>query len=132
MRSVTRTLTMIVVLGAVLGTSACSDGAGSSSAQSSASDAGVIAPIIVQLADQDGRTVTVGLDNVVDLVAVDPKAWTATIADPSIAEFVAGGTRGGATFNPGLQPLAAGTTEVTLKNGSDGSTVVFTLEVTEE
>lgn len=129
MRTVTRALTVITIIGAVLGTSACTSG--TPSGQSSASDAGVIAPVIVQLADQDGRTVSVGLGNVVDLVAVDPKAWTAKIADPSIAEFVAGGTRGGATFNPGLQPLAVGTTEVTLTNDSDDTTVVFTLEVTE-
>ncbi|WP_431031168.1 hypothetical protein [Plantibacter sp. RU18] len=129
MRTVTRALTVIAILGAVLGTSACTSG--TPSGRSSASDAGVIAPVIVQLADQDGRTVSVGLGNVVDLVAVDPKAWTAKITDPSIAEFVAGGTRGGATFNPGVQPLAVGTTEVTLTNDSDDTTVVFTLEVTE-
>jgi len=129
MRRVTRALTAIAILGAVLGTSGCTGE--SPSGQASASDAGVIAPVIVQLVEQDGRTVTVGLDNVVDLVAVDPTVWTAEIADPSIAEFVEGGTRGGATFNPGLQPLAAGSTEVTLSNDSDGTTVVFTLEVTD-
>lgn len=131
MRRVTRALTVIAIVGGVLGTSACTGDAGSPSGQSSETVAGVIAPVIVQLADQDGRTVTVGLDNVVDLVAVDPTVWTATIADPSIAEFVDGGSRSGATFNPGLQPLAVGTTEVTLTNSSDDSTVVFTLEVTD-
>ncbi len=129
MRSASRGLTVIAIVGALLGTSACTGGSDEPSDQGSASAAGVIAPVIVQLVDQDGRTVSVGLDNVVDLVAVDPTVWSAEIEDPSIAEYVPGGSRGGASFNPGLQPLAVGRTEVTLTNRSDDSTVVFTLEV---
>ncbi|KQM17824.1 hypothetical protein ASF83_01645 [Plantibacter sp. Leaf171] len=129
MRSATRGLTVIAIVGALLGTSACTGSSDEPSGQGSASAAGVIAPVIVQLVDQDGRTISVGLDNVVDLVAVDPNAWSAEIEDPSIAEYVPGGSRGGASFNPGLQPLAVGSTDVTLTNRSDDSTVVFTLEV---
>ena len=129
MRRATRGLTVIAIVGAVLGTSACTGGGDAPSGQSSSSEAGVIAPVIVQLVDQDGRTVTVGLDNVVDLVAVDPTVWSAEIEDPSIAEYVPGGSRGGASFNPGLQPLEVGSTTVTLTNSSDDSTVVLTLEV---
>jgi ABC-type Fe3+-hydroxamate transport system substrate-binding protein len=129
MRSASRGLTVIAIVGALLGTSACTGGSDEPSDQVSASAAGVIAPVIVQLVDQDGRTVSVGLDNVVDLVAVDPTVWSAEIEDPSIAEYVPGGSRGGASFNPGLQPLAVGSTTVALTNRSDDSTVVFTLEV---
>ncbi|MFM8528787.1 MAG: hypothetical protein ACKOD2_03760 [Ilumatobacteraceae bacterium] len=88
----------------------------------------VVAPIMVDLASAGGTTVTVPLGNVVILNSETPTAWTATIADPSIASFTAGGSDGSATFNPGLTPLGAGTTEVTVTDGT--STVTFTLTVT--
>ncbi|WP_080796369.1 hypothetical protein [Corynebacterium pacaense] len=60
--------------------------------------------------------------------ATESADWTATISDPSVAEFVAGGVRNGARFNPGIKALKAGTSEVTLV-GPDGVAHTLTLKV---
>ncbi len=86
------------------------------------------APIFVDPATADGTTVEVPVGNVVVITVDEPTAWTATIADPAVATFTAGGTDGTAEFNPGLTPLQAGTTEVTITDGT--VTVTFTLTVT--
>src|SRR5690606_30632508 len=96
---------------------------------SSDSDNGeALPPIMVDVAEVDGTTVQVPLDNVLVLTGDDDtlKAWSATIADPSIVEFVPGKDDGSAQFNPGLDPLAEGVTEVTLDNADSGDTLTFT------
>lgn len=105
----------------------CSDDLSSSSDTTQASSQ-LPAPVIVDATGLDGSTVSVPLGNVVVVNADDPTAWTATIADPAIATFTAGSDDGSATFNPGFAPVQAGTTEVTMTDGT--TTVTFTLEVT--
>jgi hypothetical protein len=93
----------------------------------------VLPPIIVELADAEGTTVEVPLDNVVDLVTGDDEdvtAWTAKVSDESVVEFVPGKDDGSAQFNPGLTPLAEGTSDVVLSNSETDSTVSFTVTVT--
>lgn len=121
-----------VVGAAALGLTACTP-AGSSDSASGSSSASVLPPVIEKISDLDGTTVQVPLTNTVDLVTADGDdvtAWSAEIADDTIAEFVRGKEDGGATFNPGLTPLAAGTTDVVLTNTTTGEKVAFTLEVT--
>jgi hypothetical protein len=94
----------------------------------------VVAPVTVKIADIDGTTVRVALNQVVNLdtgsLAVD--SYSGTVADPSIATFTRGAKTGEATFNPGLTPHKVGTTEVTLSNKDGGiQDVEFTLTVTE-
>ncbi len=93
----------------------------------------VVAPVTVKIADLDGTTVKVALNQVVNLdtgsLATD--SYSGTVADTSIATFTPGGKKGGADFNPGLTPHKAGTTEVTLSNSDGGiQDVEFTLTVT--
>lgn len=94
----------------------------------------VVAPVTVKIADIDGTTVRVALNQVVNLdpgsLAVD--SYSGTVADPSIATFTKGAKTGEAKFNPGLTPHKVGTTEVTLSNKDGGiQDVEFTLTVTE-
>ena len=117
-------------LGACSGTSSTPSKPSNSSSGSSAS---VIAPIIVDLATINGTTVEVSLNNVVDLNSGDTTVtdWVGLVADPSIAEFVRGKDDGSATFNPGIRPLAVGTTSVTVSNIKlSGKSSIFTLVVT--
>jgi hypothetical protein len=89
----------------------------------------VVAPIFVDPATVDGTTVSVPLDNVVVINVDDPTAWTGKVADESIATFTPGSADGTATFNPGVQPVAEGTTTVTITE-KGGATHTFTLTVT--
>ena len=116
---------------ATLGLAACSTASSDTSSDTSSEASQVIAPIIVDTADLNGTTVDLPLNNVMDIVVpADTEAdWTASVADPSILEFVAGGSDGSATFNPGIKPLKAGSTEVTLTNSVTGDTVTFTVNV---
>lgn len=133
-REAFRILGAVVVVGSLV--AACSDNGDKPEATTTmlestttvADGAQVVAPVMVDLASVGGTTVTVPLGNVVILGTDTPDAWTATIADPAVASFTAGGTDGSATFNPGLTPMGAGTTEVTLTDGT--TTVTFTLTVT--
>jgi len=93
----------------------------------------VVAPVTVKIADIGGTTVTVALNQVVNLdtgsLATD--SYSGTVADTSIATFTQGGKKDGADFNPGLTPHHVGTTDVTLSNSDGGiQDVEFTLTVT--
>ena len=112
-------LTSIVAVSAVIGLSACSASP-------------PVAPVTVSVGTLQGATVDVGLNQVVNIdtgdLAVD--SYTAEIVDPSVVEFVQGRKDGDATFNPGLKPLKAGSTEVTLTNAQGGiQPLTFTVTV---
>lgn len=89
-------------------------------------------PIIADLSSIDSTTVEVPVGSTVDLTGGGDAVtdWTAEIADEAVASFVPGRDDGSATFNPGLDALAAGSTEVTMTNSSSGDTVTFTVNVT--
>lgn len=95
----------------------------------SSTSAEQIGPVVVDVSSADGTTVETTVSRVIDLDVgdTDVTAWTATIADPAVLTFVAGTDDGSATFNPGLTPTAAGSTAVTLTDGT--TTVEFTVDV---
>lgn len=89
-------------------------------------------PIIVDISTVDGTTVSVPVGGAVDLTG-DEKTytdWTAQVADDKVVAFVPGKDEGGASFNPGLDALAEGSSEVTLTNSETGDSATFTVEVT--
>ena len=92
----------------------------------------VLPPVIADLTAVDGTTVVVKVGGTIDLTGDDSTYtdWTASIADPAIAEFTPGRNDGSASFNPGITGLAAGSTEVTLTNSTSGTAVTFTVDVT--
>ena len=93
----------------------------------------VVSPVTVKIADLDGTTVKVALNQVVNLDTGDlaTDSYSGKVDDTSIATFTKGGKSGGADFNPGLTPHKVGTTEVTLSNSDGGiQDVEFTLDVT--
>ncbi|MCS5716734.1 hypothetical protein N1027_01135 [Herbiconiux sp. CPCC 205763] len=133
----TRVLAAFAIVGAAaVGLSACSSTNGNEPAatpSSTSESSSMLPPVIVEIADAEGTTVEVPLDNVVDLVTGDNEsvsAWTAKISDESVIEFVPGKDDGSAQFNPGLTPLAEGTSDVVLSNSETDSTVSFTVTVT--
>ncbi|QWT25125.1 hypothetical protein KPL76_07215 [Subtercola sp. PAMC28395] len=99
----------------------------------SSSGSTLIAPIVVNLSSVNGQVVTVGLNNVVDLNtgATIVTNWRGEVADPTIAKFVEGHIDGGATFNPGITPLAVGASTVTVTNRITGFRTTFDLVVTQ-
>lgn len=100
----------------------------------STTDSQALPPVIADITTIDGTTVTAQVGDAIDLIGDDTTftAWTADIADESIVRFVPGKDDGSAQFNPGLDALKAGRTEVTLDNSSTGDEVTFTVEVTEK
>ncbi|BDI22457.1 hypothetical protein [Herbiconiux sp. L3-i23] len=115
------------ILAGTLLLSGCAAGGAGPDASPSPS---AIGPVIVTVDGAlAGTTVTLPMGRVLDLDAETPDAWSATFSDPAIAEFTPGGTKDGATFNPGITPLEAGSTEVSLTDGTDE--IAFTLQVTE-
>lgn len=92
----------------------------------------VIAPVVEDVGDLQGATIELRVGQVLDIntgsMAVD--SYSGTVADPEIAEFVAGHTDATATFNPGVTGLAEGTTTVVLSNSNGGiQDVTFTVDV---
>lgn len=129
-----RALALTVGLVLVVPLAACSDDDDDGGTATTAASSGdsALPPIISDLSSIDGTTVAVPEGGTVDLTG-DTETytdWTADIADPAIVSFVAGRDEGGAQFNPGLQALAVGSTEVTLSNTTSGETRTFTVEVT--
>jgi hypothetical protein len=71
--------------------------------------------------------VTVRITNTIVLTVSDPGNWSATIAEVKVAKFVTGGDQGGYTTNPGISPLAVGSTIATVTSPSGE---IFTLAIT--
>lgn len=95
----------------------------------------VIAPVTMDAGDLQGETVELIVDQVLNINTGDlaVESYSGEVADPAVAEFVAGYTDGSATFNPGVRALSVGTTEVVLSNSDGGiQDVTFTVEVTEK
>ncbi|MGO2684277.1 hypothetical protein [Microbacterium sp.] len=90
-------------------------------------------PVIVDINDIDGTTVEVAEGNAIDLTGDDDTYldWTAEIDNGDVVAFVPGKDDGSAQFNPGLDAVTVGESEVTLDNATSGDTVTFTVKVTE-
>ncbi|MRG59861.1 hypothetical protein GE115_08265 [Agromyces sp. CFH 90414] len=130
--SVRRAVAASMALAALAMLAACSSAA-TDDPSSAEPGASMVAPVVVDLAEVDGTTIEVDAGNVIDLTGDDETytAWTADIADESIATFIPGRDDGSAQFDPGIEALAPGETEVVLENGETGDVVEFTVEVTE-
>jgi hypothetical protein len=91
---------------------------------------GVTGPVVVDARSLAGTTVQITQGHLIDIRvgSTDVAAWTATVADEAIVEFVPGRVDG-ATFDPGLHALAPGATAVTLTGPDRGTTVDFTVDV---
>jgi hypothetical protein len=92
----------------------------------------VIAPVTRDVGSLQGATVDLEVGQVLDIdtgdLAVD--SYTGEVEDGSVARFVPGREEGGATYNPGVEALAAGDTTVVLSNSEGGTQdVTFTVEV---
>ena len=92
----------------------------------------VIAPVTRDAGDLEGATVELVVGQVLNIdtgdLAVD--SYSGVVSDPSVAKFIAGREEGGATYNPGVEGLAEGTTKVVLSNEDGGiQDVTFTVEV---
>jgi hypothetical protein len=122
---------LLPVLAAALLLGACGDDDDSAPATTAASVGTMLPPIIVDLNTADGTTVDVPAGGNVDLTGdkTTYTDWSAKIADPNVVAFVPGRNSGSASFNPGLEAKAAGTTEVTLTNSTSGKSVTFTVVV---
>ncbi|PZU32512.1 MAG: hypothetical protein DI577_03090 [Microbacterium sp.] len=125
-----RTALAAASLALLVALAGCS-GASSTPATTSAS-AQLPAPVIADLTEIDGTTVTVPVGGAVDLVGDDETFtdWTADIDDPEVVSFTPGKKDASASFNPGLTALSEGDSAVTLTNSSTGQKVEFEVEVT--
>jgi hypothetical protein len=97
-----------------------------------ASSQPVIAPVTRDVGDLQGETVELEVGQVLNIdtgdLAVD--SYSGAVSDPSVAKFTAGREEGGATYNPGVEGLAEGTTTVVLSNDDGGiQDVTFTVDV---
>jgi hypothetical protein len=93
----------------------------------------VIAPIMVSFQDA-GVATDYSLTRGQSLVFVPNDAstiadWTVTSSQSGVVDFTAGGTRDGATYNPGIQGVGDGTTTVTITNPKDNSSYTFSITV---
>lgn len=102
---------------------------------SSTGGAPVIAPVVMDADDLQGTTVDLVIGQVLSIntgsLAVD--SYSGEVADSAIAKFVEGNDDGSATFNPGVEALAPGSTEVTMTNEQAGvQPLEFTVTVGEK
>jgi hypothetical protein len=120
-----RSLVVVITAGSLAALAGCAAGGGTQP---------VVAPVVRDVGDLQGETVELAVGQVLDIdtgdLAVD--SYSGVVDDPSVAKFVKGREEDGATFNPGVEALAAGTTKVVLSNEDGGiQDVTFTVEVSE-
>ncbi len=111
-----------------VGLSGCSQ----TPAAPASSASSVMEPVVKNVNELQGATVRLSVGQALDIdtgdLAVD--SYSGKVDDPAVAEFVAGRTSGGATFNPGVTALAAGSTKVTMSNTNGGiQNLTFTVDV---
>lgn len=116
-----------------LGLSACGGGGGGSVADDPIGG-DIIAPVTLEANDLQGAEVDLLVGQTLNIntgdLAVD--SYSGEVADPKVAEFVAGRIESSAEFNPGVTALAQGSTEVTMVNDQGGiQPLQFTVVVTE-
>ncbi|MFB2581244.1 hypothetical protein ACEXQD_08325 [Herbiconiux sp. P15] len=135
---ITKLLAGVVVAAAALGLSACSSTSAETPATSAETEApiggDVITPVSMEANDLQGATVDLVVGQILNINTGDlaTDSYTGEVDDTAVAEFVAGGTEGGAELNPGVEALAVGETSVTLTNSNGGiQPLTFTVVVTE-
>lgn len=121
--------TLAVCVGVGVGLSGCA----TASPQSPVSSTRHVAPVVVDVASLDGKTIPLPRSTVLDINVPTGQTtgWKATFEQKGMALFQPGSHRGGLETNPGILPLRQGTTKVTLQRGtSDTQKVAFTLTIT--
>ncbi|MEY2964302.1 MAG: hypothetical protein ACO3JT_05310 [Candidatus Nanopelagicales bacterium] len=107
----------IIALGGASVLTACGGSsepaASSSAAESTGGEAGMIGPVIVEPGQ---TTAEVQVGRMVTFNVADPMVWMVSNSDDAVLKVTPGGTDGSATFLPGAEALAPGTSEVTLTN----------------
>lgn len=103
---------------------------GGAASPAASASAEILAPTIVSPGELDTRQATVVVATALVIAVPDgtEAEWTGTTADPTIADFSAGGASEGAVFRPGFQARKVGTTAATL-SGPDGQEIDFTISV---
>lgn len=112
---------LVVAAGTLLALTSCASPSGP-----------VIAPVTRDVGSLQGETVELEVGQVLNIdtgdLAVD--SYTGEVEDESVARFVPGREDGGATYNPGVEALAEGSTQVVLSNSDGGiQDVTFTVDV---
>lgn len=99
----------------------CASPATPSDVDESALASPVAAPVSRAANDLQGATVRLIVGQSLNITTGDlpVDSYSAEVSDPSVAEFVPGRVDG-ATFDPGVRALAAGTTDVELTNAQGG------------
>lgn len=132
--SVSRRIPMVAVVVAVLvALTACASGGGADTPTPSGDGTAVIAPVTMSANDLQGATVDLVVGQSLNILTGDlaGDSYTATVSEERVAEFVPGGTKGDAEFNPGVRALAVGEATVVLANADGGiQDVTFTVDVT--
>lgn len=118
----------IVVAAALL--SACSTSSGGANASPIGGD--LIAPVTKNVGDLQGEDVELVVGQVLNINTGDlaVQSYAGEVADEAVAIFVPGREDGGAEFNPGVEAVGLGSTDVVLTNQDGGiEPVTFTVTV---
>lgn len=132
----TRIAACAALAAAALSLAACGTSAAPAPTVTESSIGGdVIAPVTMAAGDLQGATVDLLVGQVLNIttgdLAVD--SYTGEVADTDVATFVEGRADGSAEFNPGVEAVGAGTTDVTMTNSDGGiQPLRFTVVVTEK
>ncbi|PFG18175.1 hypothetical protein ATK74_2757 [Propionicimonas paludicola] len=99
---------------------------------SSAGNSQLRPPVFVEPDKLAGQTISVRQDSAVVITSESTGdelgKWTGSTEDATVAVFSPGGTRDGASFNPGFDAKKVGTTKATLTDPA-GKSVSFTIQV---
>ncbi|MFT3714995.1 MAG: hypothetical protein QM774_03350 [Gordonia sp. (in: high G+C Gram-positive bacteria)] len=122
-----KTATILVATGLAASIAACSS---HDEAKDEPVGGNVIAPVTMSVGDLPGRTVGLKVGQVLNINVDRPvDAYRGDVADTAVATFTAGRVDQTATFNPGINAVAPGSTAVTLS--ADGiAPIAFTVTVT--
>lgn len=118
-------ISLVLVTGIAL--SACSSPAApspapapveTSSSTPQAPDTTLVGPVVVDVAELEGTTVELAVDQTLDINVGDTpvESWTGESSDSSVVVFESGRDDGSALFNPGFYGVAPGEATVTLTN----------------
>lgn len=98
-----------------------------------ATDAQLPAPIIHTPDELDGQSITISFGRpLIVNVPDDPQDWTTgSVDDITVAQFNPGRADGTAAYNPGFTARNHGETTAHITNPTTGTTITFTLTISE-
>lgn len=116
---------------ATFGLSACAQGPDDSLPKEDTSSSQQLPPTIVDVAELNGTTIEITSGSFIDITTgdTDPADWTISTKDAKVVAVTQGGPDGDAVFNPGVEGLSTGSTQVELTNSKTGEVVSFTVTV---